>query len=145
MPMCVDADTGILVRREGGAFVVAYSDPLDAPSSDMSFDPRFLDAVAARIGNRFPFLESVPIDRRKCWAGLYPETPDHQAIIGAPSAAPAFLQCAGFGGHGIMHSLAAGLAIAELVRDGACTTFDITPFDPGRFGRASGVVETAVL
>ena len=86
IPMCVDNDTGVLIRREGAGFLIGFSDPTDPPSMDTAFDPAFLDAIAARIGNRFPFLEDVPINPRKCWAGLYPETPDHHAIIGAHPA-----------------------------------------------------------
>src|SRR5205807_6567033 len=122
-PMCVDMDTGVLIRREGGGFLLAYSNPDDPPSTETAFDRGFLEAVAARIGHRFSFLERVPIDERKCWAGLYPETPDHQAIIDTGPDVDGFIQCVGFGGHGIMHSLAAGRAVAELVRDGACGPF----------------------
>jgi sarcosine oxidase, subunit beta len=145
-PMCVDTDTGVLIRREGGGFLIAYSDPDDPPSFEVSFDPAFLDAIAARVGNRFPFLGDVPIDRRKCWAGLYPETADHHAIVDAPAQASWFIQCAGFGGHGIMHSLAAGQAVTELITGGRCTTFDLGPLRLDRFaGAGGGAVETAVL
>jgi sarcosine oxidase, subunit beta len=144
-PMCVDMDTGVLIRREGGGFLIAYSNPDEPPGFDTSFDPAFLDAVGARIGNRFPFLAEAPIDARKCWAGLYPETPDHHAIIDAPPSAPWFIQCAGFGGHGIMHSLAAGQAVSELITRGHCATFDLSPLRLSRFATPGGAVETAVL
>ena len=145
MPMCVDTDTGVLVRREGGGVVAGYSDPSDSPSTDTTFDPGFLEALAARAPNRFPFLADAAINPRKCWAGLYPETPDHHAIIDAPAAAPWFVQCAGFGGHGIMHSLAAGQAVAELIRDGRCTSFDLHPLRLARFDEGDLRVESAVL
>jgi sarcosine oxidase, subunit beta len=145
IPMCVDNDTGVLIRREGAGFLIGFSDPADPPSMDTAFDPAFLDAVAARIGNRFPFLEDVPISPRKCWAGLYPETPDHHAIIDATPSAPWFIQCVGFGGHGIMHSFAAGQAVTELITDGRCTSFDIHPLRLSRFAEPGAVVETAVL
>jgi sarcosine oxidase, subunit beta len=145
IPMCVDLDTGVLIRREGGGFLLAYSDPNDSPTTETAFDPRFLEDVARRIGHRFPFLESVPIDERNCWAGLYPETPDHQAIIGPAGQLSAFIQCAGFGGHGIMHSLAAGQAVAELVRDGTCRSFDLHQLRPSRFEEGDLTVEAAVL
>jgi sarcosine oxidase subunit beta len=144
-PMCVDTDTGVLIRREGGGFLIAYSDPEDPPSFDTSFDPAFLDAIAERVGNRFSFLENATISRRKCWAGLYPETADHHAIVDAPADARWFIQCAGFGGHGIMHSLAAGQAVTELITAGRCTTFDLGPLRIDRFGGTVGAVETAVL
>jgi sarcosine oxidase subunit beta len=145
IPMCVDMDTGVLIRREGDGVLIGYSDPASAPSSDTSFEAEYLDAVASRVGNRFPFLEQATINPRKCWAGLYPETRDHIAIIDAPRAAPWFIQCAGFGGHGIMHSLAAGQAVAELIRDQRCSTFDVSPLRLDRFSDPSLPAETAIL
>ena len=144
--MTVDLDTGVLVRREvSGGFVIAWSDPDDPPSWDVSLDPRFLEALGERVGHRFPFLEELPVDPRQCWAGLYPETPDHHAIVGAPPQAPGFVQCAGFGGHGVMHSPAAGRAVAELITVGRCDTFDLRPLRPSRFAEGDLVIETAVL
>lgn len=144
--MCVDIDTGVLVRRDvGGGYVIAYSNPHDAPGSDTSVDPRFLEDVAARIGTRFPTLEDVAIDLHHCWAGLYPETVDHHAIIGPAPAIENFILCVGFGGHGIMHAPAAGEAVAELITEGKSSTFDLQPLRPTRFEEGDLVVETAVL
>ncbi|MBV8527554.1 MAG: FAD-binding oxidoreductase [Candidatus Dormibacteraeota bacterium] len=147
IPMCVDMDTGVLIRREGPGVLIAYSDPGSPVTLDTSFDDAYLDDVAARLVNRFPAPLAATIDPRKCWAGLYPETADHHAIIDAPSDAPWFIQCAGFGGHGIMHSLAAGRAVAELVTAGRCTSFDLAPLRLRRFADKdlTLTVETAVL
>jgi glycine/D-amino acid oxidase-like deaminating enzyme len=146
IPMCVDLDTGVLVRREAsGGFVVAWSDPDDPPSWETTVDPRFLEQLAQRVGNRFPLLEELPLDARQCWAGLYPETPDHHAVIGPAPELPGLLHCAGFGGHGVMHAPAAGRAVAELVTLGACHSFDLHPLRPARFAEGDLVIETAVL
>lgn len=146
IPMCVDLDTGVLVRREvGGGYVLAYSNPDDPPSRETSLDPAFLRELGERVGNRFPFLERLEIDPRQCWAGLYPETPDHHAIVGAFDGEPAFVHCAGFGGHGLMHSPAAARAVAELVVDGRCTTFDLHALRPSRFEDGDLVPEAAVF
>jgi sarcosine oxidase subunit beta len=146
IPMCVDLDTGVLMRREAsGGFVVAWSDPDDPPSWDTTVDPRFLEQLASRVGNRFPLLEDLPLDPRQCWAGLYPETPDHHAVIGPDPLLPALVHCAGFGGHGVMHAPAAGRAVAELVTTGTCQTFDLHPLRPSRFAEGDLIVETAVL
>lgn len=145
IPMCVDMDTGVLVRREGAGVLIAYSDPASPITLETSFEPEYLEAIAVRLGNRFPALQAAEINPRKCWAGLYPETADHHAIIDAPDEAPWFIQCAGFGGHGIMHSLAAGRAVAELVTEGRCTTFDLAPLRLDRFAGHDLTVETAVL
>jgi sarcosine oxidase subunit beta len=146
IPMCVDLDTGVLIRREAsGGFVVAWSDPSDPSSWETTVDPRFLEQLAQRVGNRFPLLEELPLDPRQCWAGLYPETPDHHAVVGSAPEAPALLHCAGFGGHGVMHAPAAGRAVAELVTLGGCRTFDLHPLRPARFAEGDLVIETAVL
>jgi sarcosine oxidase, subunit beta len=145
IPMCVDMDTGVLIRREARGVLLAYSDPLDEPTFESAFDQSFLEALAERVDNRFSFLKAIPIDDRKCWAGLYPETPDHQAIISPAMEQEPLINCVGFGGHGIMHSLAAGHAVMELIRDGRCSTFDLRPFRPARFEDGDYTVETAVL
>lgn len=145
-PMTVDVDTGVLVRREpAGGWVVAYSDPGDPPGWDTSVDPAFLPALAARLPNRFPSILDLPMDPSQCWAGLYPETPDHHAIIGEDPAVPGLFHCVGFGGHGLMHAPAAGRAIRELVTRGRSETFDIRPLRPSRFVEGDLVAESAVL
>jgi sarcosine oxidase subunit beta len=146
LPMCVDLDTGVLVRREGpNGYVIAYSDPNDPPGWETAVDPRFLPAVASRIGNRFPDLESKRIHPKQCWAGLYPETPDRHAIIGEAPLVAGFIQCVGFGGHGLMHSPAAGKAVAELITKGRCETFDLRPLRVSRFEEGDLVSETAIF
>lgn len=145
-PMVVDVATGVLVRREGsGGWVVAYSNPADPPGRDMSVDPAFFEDLAERIPVRFPFLADLPLDPARCWAGLYPETPDHHAIVGRDPDVPGLVHCVGFGGHGLMHAPAAGRAVAELIVDGACSSFDLRPLRPSRFAEGDLVVETAVL
>jgi sarcosine oxidase subunit beta len=145
-PMTVDVDTGVLVRRElTGGWVVAYSDPGDPPGWDTSVDPAFLPALAARLPNRFPSILDLPMDPSQCWAGLYPETPDHHAIIGEDPTVRSLFHCVGFGGHGLMHAPAAGRAIRELVTRGRGDTFDLRPLRPSRFVEGDLVAESAVL
>lgn len=133
------------VMDPAGGWVVAYADPDDPPGWDTSVDPAFLPALAARLPNRFPSILDLPIDPLHCWAGLYPETPDHHAIVGEDPAVPGLFHCVGFGGHGLMHAPAAGRAIAELVAHGRSQTFDLRPLRPSRFGEGDLVVESAVL
>jgi sarcosine oxidase subunit beta len=145
-PMVVDLDTGVVVRREpAGGWIVAYADPHDRPGRETVVDPAFAEALAERLPRRFPFLLDLPADPRRWWAGLYPETPDHHAIIGFDGNVPGLVQCAGFGGHGVMHAPAAGRAVAELIVDGDCTSFDLLPLRPSRFAEGDLVIETAVF
>ena len=58
-----------------------------------------------------PSLEAPELE---CgWAGLYENTPDHNALIGASSAVEGFYYATGFSGHGFLQ----GPAVGELVRD----------------------------
>jgi sarcosine oxidase subunit beta len=145
-PMTVDVDTGVLIRRESaGGWIVAYSDPNDPPGWDTAVDPSFLPALASRLPNRFPFLLELPIDPGRCWAGLYPETPDHHAVVGEDPQVSGLFHCVGFGGHGLMHAPAAGRATAELITAGRCDSFDLRPLRPSRFDEGDLVDESAVL
>jgi sarcosine oxidase, subunit beta len=146
IPMCVDFDTGVLIRREiGGGYLIAYSNPSDQPGWETAVDGRFLDDVAERVGNRFPLVAEIPIDPRHCWAGLYPETHDHHAIVGGTPEVEGFIQCVGFGGHGIMHAPAAGRAVAELITQGSSDTFDLHALRLSRFAENDLTIEGAVL
>jgi len=145
IPMTIDIDTGLLIRREGDAILLAYSDPDDPPGFDESFDPGFIETVSEKALLRFPFLEEAQISVRRCWAGLYPETPDHHAIIGESQELPGFVLAAGFGGHGLMHSPATGRAVAELTAYGECRFMEVSPLRPGRFVEHDLIVESTVL
>jgi len=145
-PMVVDLDTGVIARREpAGGWIIGYANPADPPGRDTTIDPVFFEDLAELVPNRFPFLEDLPMDPAQCWAGLYPETPDHHAIVGEDPAVPGLFECVGFGGHGVMHAPAAGRAIAELLASSRCDTFDLRPLRPSRFAEGDLVVETAVL
>ena len=145
IPMTIDLDTGLLIRREGKGIILAYSDPADAPTFDTRFDPAFIDVVTEKALARFPFLEAARITPRRCWAGLYPETPDHHAILGESPDLRDFYLAAGFGGHGLMHAPATGRALAEMIAWGECRFMDVRPLRPERFAEGDTIVETAVL
>jgi len=145
IPMTVDIDTGLLIRREGAGILLAYSDPRESPGFDTTFDPHFVEIVSEKAARRFPFLEEARISPRRCWAGLYPETPDHHAIIGESPDLAGFYLAVGFGGHGVMHAPAAGRAVAELLATGECRFMDIRPLRPERFRENDFIVETAAL
>lgn len=145
IPMTIDFDTGLLIRREGRGILLAYSDPEAIPGFDTSFEPGFVETVSEKAIVRFPFLEEARIDLRRCWAGLYPETPDHHAIVGESAQLQGFYQAAGFGGHGLMHAPATGRALAELILYGTCRFMDIAPLRLERFREGHLLQETAVL
>ncbi|MDZ7344372.1 MAG: FAD-binding oxidoreductase [candidate division KSB1 bacterium] len=144
IPMTIDADTGLLIRREGEAVSLAYSIPDEPPGLNLRFDPEFIEVIAPKMLKRFPILEPAGFNFSRCWAGCYEVTPDHHAILGE-SGVPGFLLCNGFSGHGIMHSPAAGLALADLIIKGRSESIDIAPLSLRRFAEGKLLHEGAVL
>ena len=78
------------------------------------------------------------------WAGLYEVSPDESAIIGAAPGHERVFECHSFSGHGVMHSFAAGLAVAEQIL-GKPWSIDVTPLSGGRFETGALVRETQVI
>lgn len=144
IPMTIDLDTGLLVRREGQGCSFAWTNPNEPAGLRSQFDPEFIEHIAPKMEKRFPKLVEAGIDFAKCWAGLYPETPDHHAIL-AESGVSGFLLATGLGGHGIMHAPAVGFVISELIAKGRVETLDISPFNLKRFETGELNLEKAVL
>lgn len=145
IPMTIDADTGVLIRREGERVVIAYSNPDEPPGFNVEFDPGFGERIAEPLESRFPAVAAAGVDLRRSWAGLYEVTPDHHSILGEAPAVPGFFLCNGFSGHGVMHAPAAGACLAELIDTGRCSTVDIAPLALDRFARGAEIHETMVL
>lgn len=83
------------------------------------------------------------------WAGLYDVSPDESAIIGQAVSegrgVPGIFEAHSFSGHGVMHSHAAGLALAELITLGRYRSLDFAPFSADRFRTGQLLHETQVI
>lgn len=145
IPMTIDADTGILIRREGGRVLVAYSNPDEPAGFVTEFDTSFPERIAEPFERRFPLVAAAGLDLRRSWAGLYEVTPDHHAVLGPAEDVPGFFFVNGFSGHGIMHAPAAGEAVAQWIAGGRASSVDVAPLSPGRFARGEGIHESMVL
>ncbi len=145
IPMTIDADSGVLIRREGNRVLIAYSNPDEPAGFDTSFDPDFPLRIAGPLEARFPEVAEAGLDLRRSWAGLYEVTPDHHAVIGAVSSLPGFFVASGFSGHGIMHAPAAGRAVAEMIVKGRSESVDVGALSIERFARGEAIHETMVL
>ncbi len=146
-PLTVDVETGVWLRSEGERVIFGRSNPAEPPGENERVDWDWLEPTLERALPRFPFLASAELDRRACWAGHYEVTPDHLPLIGWDPSLPGLLHAAGFSGHGVQHAPATGAAVASLVA-GEPSSFDLTPFAPGRFAdgqRVGGADEAAIV
>ena len=145
IPMTIDADTGILIRREGDRALVAYSNPDEPAGFVTAFDASFPARIAAGFERRFPRVAAAGLDLRRSWAGLYEVTPDHHAVLGESEGVPGLFFATGFSGHGIMHAPATGEAIAEWITTGGPSSVDVSSLVATRFARGETIHETMVL
>ena len=134
MPMSIDCTDGFHLRvRDGRVLLLCPNEPEGADPFDIGFDDSWLDGLMARARHRVPCLESAPIDRDACWAGLYEMSPDRHALVGPVPGVPGLLLATGNSGHGVMHSPAIGRLVAETILDGEPRSLDIRALRPSRF------------
>ena len=145
IPMTIDADSGVLVRREGSRIAIAWSNADEPPGFNAAFDPDFFLRFAGPLEERFPSIAEAGLDLRMSWSGLYEVTPDHHAVLGPAAAVPGLLVASGFSGHGVMHAPAAGRAVAEMILHGRSEAVDVSPLALDRFARGALIHESMVL
>ena len=136
-PFTIDTDSGFYMRREGDKLLIGVTNEEEPPGENLAVDWEWLEIVLERGAARFPILENTGIVRRNCWAGLYENTPDRMPILGRHPELPNYIDASGFSGHGVMHSPATGMLIAEEVLDGSAHTIDIDPLRVSRFASQS--------
>lgn len=144
-PMIIDMSTGFHFRPEGRGFLLAWNDPEETPGYKTDFDSAFIEKILTRAANRVPAFESVEINPKRAWAGLYEMTPDHHPILGESPDVPGFFFANGFSGHGVMHAPATGKILSDLILTGKTNLIDARLLDFSRFAEQRMIHETAVL
>jgi Glycine/D-amino acid oxidases (deaminating) len=155
LPMVIDIGSGFHFRPArdfrssvsaptDSEVLFAYPDPDEPSSVNTRFDESFIDKVYEKARHRAPFLYESDVVRAKCRAGLYENTPDHHAILGACDVGGLYF-ANGFSGHGVMHSPATGRALAEIVLDGKASFLDVSSLSIDRFAKGELLHETAFI
>jgi sarcosine oxidase subunit beta len=144
IPLTFDVNTGFWMRKEGDSLLFGMANPADPAGVNLNVDWDWLPEVLDAGINRFPLLEEARLAKKQSWAGLYEVSPDHMPILGRHPKMPNYLHASGFSGHGVMHSPAAGMLIAEEILDGRANSIDIDELRITRFRDKSLKFETNV-
>jgi glycine/D-amino acid oxidase-like deaminating enzyme len=122
----------IFPRPDGEVYVCGMADPTPLPDSPDTVEvSEAACAVLARAASRVSTaLAAAPILRRQ--ACYRPVTDDGLPLIGGVPGVTGVYVATGHGPWGILNAPATGLAMAELIADGAASSVDLRPFDPAR-------------
>jgi glycine/D-amino acid oxidase-like deaminating enzyme len=122
----------IFPRPEGEVYICGMADPAPLPESPEMVEVNDTScAVLARAAGRVSttLAEARIVRRQACYR---PVTDDGLPLIGrVPGLRGAFV-ATGHGPWGMLNAPATGLALAELVADGAPSLVDLRAFDPAR-------------
>lgn len=141
MPMTIWIDDGYHFRVRDDRVLLLWPDQ-PPYGFDTTVEDAWIDRVTAMTHERVPILRDVPIDRAKCWAGLYEMTPDKHPLIGWLDERT-FI-AAGASGHGVMHAPALGEVAAQMIL-GEPTTIDVRALRPSRFDEGEPIVGSVLL
>jgi sarcosine oxidase subunit beta len=145
MPMTIWIDDGFHIRVRDDRALLLWPDRPDTQDPyDATVDPRWLDDVVRTAHQRVPCLRDVPIDRERCWGGLYEMSPDRHAILGRSTEHENVFLANGSSGHGVMHSPAIGQVVAEMILDGRAA-IDVDALRPSRFAEGKAIVSSELL
>jgi glycine/D-amino acid oxidase-like deaminating enzyme len=122
----------IFPRPDGEVYVCGMADPAPLPESPdaVQVNDASCETLARAAGRVSAALAGARIVRRQ--ACYRPVTDDGLPLIGrVPGPAGAYV-ATGHGPWGILNAPATGLALAELITEGAAALVDLRPFDPAR-------------
>jgi glycine/D-amino acid oxidase-like deaminating enzyme len=122
----------IFPRPDGSVYVCGMADPAPLPESpdDVDVSDAACATLARAAGRVATALAAARIERRQ--ACYRPVTDDNTPLIGRVPAMAGAYAATGHGPWGMLNAPATGLALAELIVDGAPTLVDLRPFDPAR-------------
>ncbi|XP_061870004.1 FAD-dependent oxidoreductase domain-containing protein 1 isoform X1 [Colius striatus] len=147
-PFFVDT-TGAYFRPDGSAGnylgSMSPSEEEEPDPSDLSVDHEFFqEQIWPRLARRVPAFESLRV--RSSWAGYYDYNSfDRNAVLGRHPRLENMFLAAGFSGHGLQHSPAAGRAVAELVVKGGYQSLDLSRLGWGRLVEGEPLQEAGVV
>lgn len=129
-PFTIDQATTLYFHNEGRGLLIGMSYAGETPGFKLSESDEWLESLYGAIERRIPSVADVGM--ASGWAGLYEDTPDHNALIGESAQVSRFLYATGFSGHGFLQSPAVGEVMRDLAL-GRTPLVDVTEFSTERF------------
>ena len=139
MPMTLWTGDGFHLRVRDGRVLLLLPSPAAEDPFSLEVDDGWLGQVARVAGRRIPRLAGVPLDRPRCWAGLYEMSPDRHALLGRVPGCENLVLVNGSSGHGVMHAPALGALVAELIAHGEARSLDVRALRPSRFAEGAPI------
>ncbi len=134
MPMSIFVSDGFHARvRDGRILLLMPTDLKTQNPFDLSFDATWLEKLLPRARACLPAIKNIAIDPAHCWAGLYEQSPDHHAILGAAPDTAGLYFINGSSGHGNMHAPALSQLLSEMIVDGEAKSLNVHALRPTRF------------
>ena len=130
VPFTLDLSTTLYFHNYPGGMLLGISNADEPEGFGRDFDDAWVPAFEQAAAVVAPALAGRPLEGG--WAGLYENTPDHNAIIGVSRRLDGFFYATGFSGHGFLQAPAVGEVVRDLYR-GVEPFLDVTPFDVSRF------------
>ncbi len=129
IPFTLDFSTTAYFHNTPDGLLIGISNRQD-PGFDRDFDRSWVPEFDAAVADIAPSLVGVPLNDG--WAGLYENTPDHNALIGRDSKHPHVFYATGFSGHGFLQAPAVGEYLTDLFLERE-TFLDEAIFSADRF------------
>ncbi|TNM64355.1 FAD-binding oxidoreductase [Streptomyces sp. NP160] len=134
LPFTLDLSTTFYVHGSPDGLLLGISDPAQVPGFRRDYDDSWVPAFEAAAAVVAPSLVGLPLHGG--WAGLYENTPDHNALIGRSREVGGLVVATGFSGHGFLQAPAVGEVVRDLVL-GREPELDVSGFPPERFAPTS--------
>ena len=142
LPMTIDFRTTFYFHREGPGVLMGMSWPGEVPGFHLESTDAWIPDLLTAMERRAPAISEIGI--KGGWAGLYENTPDHNALVGEAVEPSRLLYATGFSGHGFLQAPAVGEIIRDLYLDR--TPFvDVSPLSATRFAGGQGRPELCVV
>ncbi|MET9864032.1 FAD-binding oxidoreductase [Streptomyces smyrnaeus] len=111
IPFTIDFSSTAYFHNSDDGLLFGLADPDQPEGFDTTWTPEWLELFRTAVRRRAPAL--ADLETVGGWAGLYENTPDHNALIGRSGELDNFLYATGFSGHGFLQAPAVG----EVMRD----------------------------